>query len=110
MTQIRIGESGKYESFPRASFPSYCPACNKPLHFESDLCLLSSNDRTNPKKRIIYPQRQTYYACECLPQNYAWMAYTEGTIREIVQGIDQESDNNHEMLISLDIGYNLMSY
>ena len=111
MNQIKISESGKYKSFPRASFPSYCPVCNKPLRFESDLCLLPSNDRTNPKKRIIYPQRQTYYACsKCLTQNYAWMAYTKGTIREIVQGIGQESDNNYEMIVSLDIGYNLMSH
>ena len=110
MNQIRISESDKYKSFPRASFPSHCPVCNKPLRFESDLCLSPSNDRTNPKKRIIYPQRQTYYACGCLTQNYAWMAYTKGTIREIVQGIGEESDNNYEMIISLDIGYNLMSY
>ena len=110
MNQIRMSESGKYKSFPRASFPSHCPVCNKPLCFESDLCLLPSNDGINPKKRIIYPQRQTYYACECLTQNYAWMAYTKGTIREIVQGIGQESDNNYEMIVSVDIGYNLMNY
>lgn len=110
MNQIRISESGQYKSFPRGSFSSHCPVCNEPLRFESDLCLLPSNDRTNLKKRIIYLQRQTYYVCECLTHNYAWMAYTKGTIREIVQDIGEESDNNYEMIISLDIGYNLMSH
>ena len=106
MQEIRNAEKGKYRSFERSQFPNRCIVCNKNLLFGSDFFLLPLEDALPSK--LITNQKQTYYTCECIDQNYAWLTYQYGPIRTLSDPKNSESDAHVDLVVNIDIGYSLV--
>ncbi|MCY3722182.1 MAG: hypothetical protein OXG97_08165 [Candidatus Poribacteria bacterium] len=118
MHQMKINECEQYHSFPRNQFPNRCIVCNERFRFASDLYILpplKGRRKNDIVEKNVYPQKQTYYTCDCLKQNHAWLAYTESIVREYGIGelYNDEIDELYEdeiPTISLDMGYVLQNY
>lgn len=100
MYKIKDKEIGNYPQFRMKQFPNQCSVCLSPLHFERDF-LIAEPDEDSGQIRTIFPQIQTYYRCECLDKNLAWLVYKQSVI--------SDTDPTKNVTV-LDVGHVLMNH